>query len=110
MERVNGVCSAPVWSVVTVSMSAIQVSSAATCCDGRRAARRRTRRAAQTRGRRPHRASDAEMATENEEHLVLLVMVVPGELALDLCYFDVLDWSFRKSELDLTHDSRRPKL
>ena len=48
-------------------------------------------------------ASDAELATENEEHLVLLVMLVPGELSLDLGYFDVLI-------VDLTHDSRRPKL
>ena len=29
MERVSGVCSAPVWRVVTVSMRAIQVSSVA---------------------------------------------------------------------------------
>jgi hypothetical protein len=44
-------------------------------------------------------SSDAEVAPENEEHLVFVVMRVPGELALDLCHFDVL-------VVDLTYNSR----
>ena len=48
-------------------------------------------------------AADAEDATEDEEHLVLVLMGVPWELALHLCHLDVLI-------VDLTNDSRRPKL
>ena len=48
-------------------------------------------------------ASDAELAPENEEHLVFVVVRMPGELSLDLCHFDVL-------VVDLTYNSRRPKL
>ncbi len=48
-------------------------------------------------------ATDAEVTTENEEHLVLVVMRVPGELSLNFCHFDVL-------VVDLTDDSWRPKL
>jgi hypothetical protein len=48
-------------------------------------------------------APDAEVTTENEEHLVLVVMSVPGELSLNPCHFDVL-------VVDLTYDSRRPEL
>jgi hypothetical protein len=44
-------------------------------------------------------ATDAEETTEDEEHLVLVVMGVPGELSLNLCHFDVL-------VVDLTDDSR----
>ena len=35
-------------------------------------------------------ASDAEVAPEDEEHLVFVVVRVPGKLSLDLCHFDVL--------------------
>jgi hypothetical protein len=45
------------------------------------------------------RASDAEVAPENEEHLVFVVMCMPGKFALDLCHFDVL-------VIDLTYNSR----
>jgi hypothetical protein len=48
-------------------------------------------------------AADAEESTEDEKHLVLMFMRVPGELALYLCHFDVLI-------VDLTDDSRRPQL
>jgi hypothetical protein len=48
-------------------------------------------------------AADAEEAAEDEEHLVLVLMGVPGELSLHLCHLDVL-------VIDLTNDSRRPKL
>ena len=46
---------------------------------------------------------DTEKTTEDEEHLVLELMEVPGELSLDLHHLDVL-------VVDLTDDSRRPKL
>ena len=48
-------------------------------------------------------AADAEEATEDQKHLVLVFVRVPGELALDLRHFDVL-------VVDLTDDSRRPQL
>jgi hypothetical protein len=43
------------------------------------------------------------MTTEDEEELVLVIVRMPGELSLDLSDFDVL-------VVDLTYDSRRPKL
>ena len=43
-------------------------------------------------------AADAEVATENEKHLIFVVMRMPGEFALDLRHFDVL-------VVDLTEDS-----
>ena len=46
---------------------------------------------------------DAEKTTEDEEHLILVFMRVPRKLSLDLRHFDVL-------VVDLTNDSRRPKL
>ena len=46
---------------------------------------------------------DAEKTTEDEEHLILVFMRVPGKLSLDLRHFDVL-------VVDLTNDSRRPEL
>ena len=48
-------------------------------------------------------AADAEESTEDEEHFVVVLMGVPGKLALDLRHFDVL-------VVDLTNDSRRPEL
>jgi hypothetical protein len=45
----------------------------------------------------------AEETTEDKEHLVLVLMGVPGELTLHLCHLDVL-------VIDLTNDSRRPQL
>jgi hypothetical protein len=47
-------------------------------------------------------SADVEQATENQEHLVLVLMRVPGGLALHLRDLDVLI-------VDPTNDSRRPK-
>ena len=44
-------------------------------------------------------SSDGEEATEDEEHLVLMLVGVPGKFALNLCHLDVL-------VVDLTDDSR----
>jgi hypothetical protein len=48
-------------------------------------------------------AADTEQTTEDQKHLVLVFMRMPGELALDLHHFDVLI-------VDLTDDSRGPQL
>jgi len=48
-------------------------------------------------------ATDAEQAAENQEHLVLVLMRVPGELSVRLRDLDVLI-------VDLANHSRRPKL
>jgi hypothetical protein len=48
-------------------------------------------------------AADAKEPTENQEHLVLVLMRVPRELSLYLGHLDVLI-------VDLTDDSRRPML
>jgi hypothetical protein len=48
-------------------------------------------------------AADAEETTEDKEHLILVLMGVPGELTLHPGHLDVL-------VVDLTDDSRRPKL
>ena len=49
------------------------------------------------------RAADAELAAQDEEHLVFGGVRVPGELSVDARYLDVLI-------VDLTEDSRRPQL
>ena len=49
------------------------------------------------------RTADAEEAAKYKKHLVLVLMRVPGELALNLGNFDVLI-------VDLTDDPWRPKL
>ena len=48
-------------------------------------------------------AADAQLAAEDQEHLVLMGVGVPGKLSLDADYLDVLI-------VDLTDDSRRPEL
>ena len=49
------------------------------------------------------RAANAQTAAQHEEHLILALMRVPRELALDTRYF-------YKLIVDLTHHSRRPQL
>jgi len=100
MDRVSGVCSEPVWRVVVVSMRAIQVSSSEEVLW--RVPRGTTKNWPERTETGPPSASERPMrtvTTENEEHLVLVVMGVPGELSLNLCHFDVL-------VVDLTDDSR----
>jgi hypothetical protein len=48
-------------------------------------------------------AANAKLAAEDEEHLVLMGVSVPWKFAMDAGHFDVLI-------VDLTNDSRRPKL
>jgi hypothetical protein len=48
-------------------------------------------------------AADGEGSAEDEEHLVFMGVGVPRELSVDTRYLDVLI-------VDLTDDSRRPKL
>lgn len=48
-------------------------------------------------------SADAELTTQDQKHLVLVFMRVPGKLPLHFRHFDVLI-------VDLTNDSRRPKL
>ena len=49
------------------------------------------------------RAADVEEATDDEEHLVLMLVRVPGKFSLHFGNLDELT-------VDLTDDSRRPKL